>query len=97
MSSLPENRLFDRRAAIEEHISTGPYAWIRHPMYTGMLVWFFGASLALGSWWGVPAALPMLGVLMFRIFDEERYLREHLSGYTEYCEKVRWRLVPFLF
>ncbi len=94
------NRYMAATITVEEHqpvISTGPYAWIRHPMYTGTLLWFFGTPLALGSWWGVPAALPLLGVLVFRIFDEERYLREHLPGYTEYCGKVRWRLIPFLF
>ncbi len=78
-------------------ISTGPYAWIRHPMYTGTLVWFFFTSPALGSWWGMPATLPMLVILVFRIFDEERFLREHLPGYAEYCSKVRWRLIPFIF
>lgn len=78
-------------------ISTGPYAWIRHPMYLGTLVWIFFTSPALGSWWGMLAMLPLLVILVFRIFDEERYLRENLPGYTAYCAKVRWRLAPFVF
>ena len=94
------NRYMAATITVEENqpvISTGPYAWVRHPMYTGTLVWFFFTPLALGSWWGVPATLPMLLILVFRIFDEERYLHEHLPGYVDYCRKVRCRLLPFVF
>ncbi len=94
------NRYMAATITVEENqpvVSTGPYAWVRHPMYTGTLVCFFFTPLALGSWWGMPATLPMLLILVFRIFDEERYLREHLPGYVDYCKRVRWRLLPFIF
>jgi protein-S-isoprenylcysteine O-methyltransferase Ste14 len=54
-------------------------------------------SLALGSYWGlIPAALMIL-CFAWRLFDEEKFLAETLSGYTEYCAKVRWRLIPGIF
>ena len=78
-------------------ISTGPYAIVRHPMYSSAAVYFIGLSLALGSYWGlIPALLAILG-LVLRLFDEQRFLAENLAGYTEYCAKVRWRLIPGIF
>lgn len=78
-------------------ISTGPYAVIRHPMYAAGLLMYLAAPVALGSWWAlVPlAALPVL--LIIRILNEEQMLRAELPGYKEYTEKVRFRLVPFLW
>jgi|SRR5271157_3191108 len=78
-------------------ISTGPYAIVRHPMYSSAAAYFVGAPLALGSFWGlIPALLAILG-LVVRLFDEERFLAENLAGYTDYCAKVRWRLAPGIF
>lgn len=78
-------------------VSTGPYAIIRHPMYTCAAMYMIGTSLALGSYWGLLAAL--LGILGFvwRLLDEEKFLAQDLAGYAEYCAKVRWRLVPGVF
>jgi len=94
------NRYMAATITVEENqpvISTGPYAWVRHPMYTGTLVWFFVTPLALGSYWGILAAIPMPIILLFRIFNEEKHLRENLLGYTEYCQKVKYRLLPFIW
>jgi protein-S-isoprenylcysteine O-methyltransferase Ste14 len=78
-------------------IDTGPYAWIRHPMYTGTLLFFIGAPLMLGSWWGAAMA-PMFFVLFaVRAVIEERALTEGLSGYADYVARVRYRLVPGLW
>jgi protein-S-isoprenylcysteine O-methyltransferase Ste14 len=78
-------------------ISTGPYAIVRNPMYASAVVYLAGASLALGSYWGpVAAGLATLG-LVWRLFDEEKFLAQNLPGYTEYCSKVRWHLVPGIF
>lgn len=78
-------------------ISTGPYAIVRHPMYSAAAVYFVGMSLALGSYWGlVASALTLLG-LVWRLFDEEKFLAQNLPGYGEYCTKVRWRLMPGIF
>ena len=78
-------------------ISTGPYALVRHPMYVGVLVMVIGVPLALGSWWGLAfLALAILG-LALRILDEEQLLKKDLPGYREYVQKVRYRLVPYLW
>jgi protein-S-isoprenylcysteine O-methyltransferase Ste14 len=78
-------------------ISTGPYAIVRNPMYASAAVYFIGTSLALGSYWGlIPSVLTILG-LVWRLFDEEKFLSRNLPGYTEYCAKVRWHLIPGIF
>lgn len=78
-------------------ISSGPYAFVRHPMYSCAIVYFIGISFALGSYWGlIPVALISLG-FVWRLFDEEKFLAQNLSGYTEYCAKVHWHLVPGIF
>ena len=78
-------------------ISTGPYAMVRNPMYAGAAVYLIGTSLALGSYWGLIAALLTVVGLVGRLFDEEKFLAQNLSGYSEYCAKVRWHLVPGIF
>ena len=78
-------------------ISTGPYAIVRHPMYAGMLLFFLGTPLALGSYWGLLAFGIALAALILRLLDEERLLAGDLPGYAEYRAKVRWRLIPGIF
>jgi protein-S-isoprenylcysteine O-methyltransferase Ste14 len=78
-------------------ISTGPYALVRHPMYAAALVMLVGVPLALGSWWGLFALLLILPVLIWRLLDEERFLRQNLPGYTEYQTKVKYRLLPLIW
>jgi protein-S-isoprenylcysteine O-methyltransferase Ste14 len=78
-------------------ISTGPYALVRHPMYAGALVMLIGVPLALGSWWGLFMLALIIPVLIWRLLDEEKFLSKNLPGYTEYCQKVRYRLVPFIW
>jgi protein-S-isoprenylcysteine O-methyltransferase Ste14 len=75
-------------------IDSGPYAWVRHPMYSGGLVFFVGTSLLLGSWWGV-AMTPLLAVLFaIRTGIEERALTAGLLDYGDYMSRVRYRLLP---
>ena len=78
-------------------ISTGPYAWVRHPMYSGTILFFVGVPLLLGSWWGV--ALSPLFVILFAVRSgiEERALIAGLPGYADYTRRVRYRLVPGLW
>jgi protein-S-isoprenylcysteine O-methyltransferase Ste14 len=76
-------------------ISTGPYALVRHPMYAGALVMLYATPIALGSWWGILMSIPMTLVIVMRLLDEERFLQRSLPGYTEYCQKVRFHLVPY--
>ena len=78
-------------------ISTGLYALVRHPMYTGALSMFLGMPLALGSLWGLFGVLFFVPAGIWRIFEEEKFLKRNLPGYTEYQNKVRHRLLPFLW
>lgn len=75
-------------------VSTGPYAYVRHPMYSGALLLLAAMPLGLGSWWSVLLVLPFFPVLVWRILDEEIFLRRNLPGYAEYMQSVRYRLVP---
>lgn len=78
-------------------ISTGPYAIVRHPMYAAALILMLGIPLALGSWWGLFALVAGVPALVWRILDEERLLKRDLTGYAEYTQRMRFRLIPGLF
>jgi protein-S-isoprenylcysteine O-methyltransferase Ste14 len=78
-------------------ISTGPYAVVRHPMYTGALLLMLGVPLALGSWWGLLMFIPGVAVIIWRLLDEERFLSRNLAGYTEYENQIRYHLIPFVW
>jgi protein-S-isoprenylcysteine O-methyltransferase Ste14 len=78
-------------------ISTGPYAIVRHPMYAGTLLMLLFTPLALGSFWGLLAFAPMFLVITWRAIEEEKFLAKNLTGYAEYCKKVRHRLIPFVW
>jgi protein-S-isoprenylcysteine O-methyltransferase Ste14 len=81
----------------QEVISTGMYGLVRHPMYTGNVIVMVGLPLALGSYWGLVFVVLGLIVLALRIRDEEKLLQEELYGYREYAEKVRYRLLPYMW
>jgi protein-S-isoprenylcysteine O-methyltransferase Ste14 len=75
-------------------IDSGPYAWVRHPMYSGSLMFLVGTPLLLGSRWGVAMA-PLFAVLFgIRTGIEERTLVTGLPGYGDYALRVRHRLIP---
>jgi len=78
-------------------ISTGPYAIVRHPMYAGGVLYLVGTPLALGSYWGLVPLAAMVPFLLWRLLDEECFLTENLPGYAEYRNRVRHRLVPFVW
>jgi protein-S-isoprenylcysteine O-methyltransferase Ste14 len=78
-------------------VSSGPYAFVRHPMYSGTILFFVGAALLLGSWWGVVLS-PLFAVLFaIRSGIEERALLAGLPDYADYTARVRYRLVPGLW
>jgi protein-S-isoprenylcysteine O-methyltransferase Ste14 len=81
-------------AAQQRVVDTGPYAVVRHPMYAGALVLVAGIPLALGSLVGLVALPPFVAVLVWRLIEEERVLLKELTGYAEYREKTRYRLLP---
>lgn len=78
-------------------VSTGLYGVVRHPMYTGTAIMMLGTPLALDSLWGLLCVVASAPVIVARIRDEEQMLTEELAGYTEYKNKVRYRLVPYLW
>ena len=78
-------------------ISTGPYAFVRHPMYVGGLILISGIPLALCSWWGLLTAALIAPVIAWRLLDEEKVLTMDLMGYAEYRNKVKYRLIPFVW
>ena len=78
-------------------ISTGVYGLVRHPMYFGALFLVVGTPLALGSWWTLLLIPLFLPILYFRIANEEKVLLRDLQGYEEYRNKVRYRLIPYIW
>ena len=78
-------------------ISRGLYALVRHPMYLGALLLFTGMPLSLGSWSGLIVFLLFMPALAWRLFDEEKLLTKDLPGYSDYKNKVRYRLIPFVW
>jgi protein-S-isoprenylcysteine O-methyltransferase Ste14 len=78
-------------------ISTGPYAFVRHPMYLAVLLFCLGSGPALGSWWSTVALFPVLIVFVRRTLFEDRMLCDELPGYREYALRVPYRVVPGIF
>jgi protein-S-isoprenylcysteine O-methyltransferase Ste14 len=74
--------------------SSGPYAVVRHPMYSFTLLLMIGAPLLLGAWWGLVGSLVALPLLAARTLGEEAVLLKGLPGYRDYTGKVRFRLLP---
>jgi protein-S-isoprenylcysteine O-methyltransferase Ste14 len=78
-------------------VSGGVYTFVRHPMYVGNMIMMVGVPLALGSYWGLVFVVPGVVALVLRILDEEKLLTHELAGYREYTQRVRYRLVPYLW
>ena len=78
-------------------VSTGLYAIVRHPLYSGALLLMLVTPLALGSYWTVLVAFALIPVLMWRLLDEERFLKQNLPGYADYCRATRFRLIPLIW
>lgn len=93
--AVPVVRLQEERH--QRVIDTGVYAVVRHPMYAGFAPMAIGPALWLGSWAAALMAIVPIAVLAVRIVFEERFLKRELEGYKAYMEKVRYRLIPFLW
>jgi protein-S-isoprenylcysteine O-methyltransferase Ste14 len=78
-------------------ISTGPYAVVRHPLYSGALLLFPSTALLLGSWWGLAFSTVLAAGLALRTAMEDRELQRGLEGYRDYANRVRYRLVPLVW
>ena len=97
---MRENAYLSRTVEVQENqkvIDTGLYGIVRHPMYAVTLVLFLSMPLVLGSWLSLIVLLAYPVIIAARIRDEERVLMEGLPGYAEYTQRVRWRLIPFLW
>ncbi len=78
-------------------VSTGPYHYVRHPMYAAALLFLLGTALLLGSWYGLLLGLILVGMIAGRAVLEERTLREELQGYDSYMAQVKYRLIPYIW
>lgn len=78
-------------------IDTGPYRVVRHPLYLGSVVCWLATPPALGSLVVVPVCGLVIAVIVLRLLNEERMLRHELPGYAEYCQRTRYRLIPFVW
>ena len=78
-------------------ISSGPYHYIRHPMYAAALLFVFGTALLLGSGLGLIWGLILVGMIARRAVLEERTLRKELPGYDSYMKQVKYRLIPYVW
>lgn len=82
---------------VQKVITTGPYSYVRHPMYTAILLMMGIIPLALGSYWGlIPLPLLILSIVL-RIRDEEKMLCEELEGYKDYMQRTKYRIIPFIW
>jgi protein-S-isoprenylcysteine O-methyltransferase Ste14 len=84
----------DRRQTV---VTTGPYRYVRHPLYSGAFLYFLGTALFLGSWLGVLCVPIFVVMIAIRAILEERMLREQLEGYEAYMAQVRFRFIPHLW
>jgi protein-S-isoprenylcysteine O-methyltransferase Ste14 len=75
-------------------VDFGPYRYIRHPMYAGMVLFMIGTALMLGSLWALAATVVLFVMLGLRIRGEEQVLKQDLEGYADYMTKTPWRIVP---
>jgi protein-S-isoprenylcysteine O-methyltransferase Ste14 len=78
-------------------VSTGPYQYVRHPMYATAIILLIGTTLLLGSWYGFVLGLILMVAIGFRAVREERTLRAELPGYDAYLAQVKYRLIPYVW
>jgi protein-S-isoprenylcysteine O-methyltransferase Ste14 len=97
---MRENAWLSRTIEVQDGqsvVSTGLYGIVRHPMYMATILMYLSIPLILGSILSLAIFLLYLPIIARRINDEEQLLKSELPGYTEYCQKVRWRLIPFIY
>ncbi len=78
-------------------VSSGPYRFVRHPMYVGMILMYPATALMLGSGWALVVAALILVLIVWRTAKEDRFLFENLQGYPEFAAHTRYRLIPGLW
>lgn len=97
---MRENEWLSRSIEVAQNqkvISSGLYGIVRHPMYTATIGMFLTMPILMGSWWAFLAMIPYIPIIVCRIKDEEILLTEELDGYSEYKQKVKWGLIPYIW
>lgn len=97
---MRENAYLSRTVEVQENqkvVDTGLYGIVRHPMYTATIILFLAMPLVLGSWVSFLVMLLYPIIIVFRIRNEEKVLEQGLKGYTEYKQRVKYRLIPFVW
>lgn len=97
---LRENVWLSRTIEVQEHqkvVDTGLYGIVRHPMYAATLILFLAMPLVLASPWSFLIMLLYIPIIAKRIRNEEVVLEQGLEGYTEYKQKVRYKVIPFVW
>ena len=97
---LRENEYLSRTIEVQENqrvVDTGLYGVVRHPMYSATILLFFAMALILRSLMALIVLLVYPALIVTRLLSEEAFLTENLAGYAEYKQKVRWRLIPFIW
>lgn len=97
---MRENAFLSRTVEVQENqtvVSTGLYGVVRHPMYAATVLMFLSMPLVLGSWLSFTVMLVYIPIIAARIKNEEAVLAAGLDGYAAYQEKVRFRLIPYLW
>ena len=97
---MRENAYLSRTIKVEEGqkvVDTGLYGIVRHPMYMATLLLFLAIPVVLGSWYALIVFAAYPAIIILRLKDEEALLTRELPGYAAYKEKVRYRLIPFVW
>ena len=97
---MRENVWLSRTIEVQENqqvVSTGLYGIVRHPMYSATLLLFLSMPLVLGSPWSFAIMLLYIPIIALRIRNEEQVLERELKGYTEYKQRVKYKLIPFIW
>jgi protein-S-isoprenylcysteine O-methyltransferase Ste14 len=97
---MRENAYLSRTIKVEAGqtvVDTGLYGIVRHPMYSVTVLLFLMMPLVLGSWYAVIPFLFYPAIIIVRLKNEERLLTKELPGYAEYKQKVRYRIIPFIW
>lgn len=100
--AMSVNKFFESSVRIQEDrghyvISDGPYRFVRHPGYAGMIFWAIGFPLAVGSMMALYTGFVLLLALALRTYFEDTTLHRELEGYPEYAAKVKYRLIPYIW
>ena len=97
---LRENVWLSRTIGVQENqqvVSTGLYGIVRHPMYAATLLLFLSMPLVLASPWSFAIMLIYIPIIALRIRNEEQVLERELKGYSEYKQRVRYKVIPFIW